>query len=201
MSFFTSYDLRGWGPSGRFLSAFEKEEIQDYVLDEGVEDCGCSHSDSDEYIMSFCDTSFHAYDNVRKALSDYASRRPDFLLELDFASEAEDHQRIRFRGDDVEELDRMEFYPPFVKLTRKDDDAPLHVLEFNFASTCRDEEKRVLVLLGRRLLLDELKALEDSIASYDGRMENYSPVEMIDDVLNAEHIDHWIVKPLHSFTI
>ncbi len=40
----TDYDLNGWGPSGRFLSAFEKEEIQDLVFDEGVDDYGCSHS-------------------------------------------------------------------------------------------------------------------------------------------------------------
>ena len=37
----TDYDLCGWGPNGRFLSAFEKEEIQDLIFDEGMDDYGC----------------------------------------------------------------------------------------------------------------------------------------------------------------
>ena len=125
MGFFTSYDLRGWGPDGRFLSASEKEEIQDFVFDEGVEDCGCSHFDRDEHIVSFCDTSFHAYDNVTNALRDYAGRHPNMLLELEFSSEAEDHQLIRFKGDDTEAIERVEFFPPFRRLTRREDDNSL----------------------------------------------------------------------------
>ena len=61
----TDYELYGWGPNGRFLSAFEKEEIQDLVFDEGVDDYGCSHSDNEPEIMSFGSESFYAYDNVR----------------------------------------------------------------------------------------------------------------------------------------
>ena len=34
----TDYDLSGWGPSGRFLSVFEKEEIQDLVIGKGMDD-------------------------------------------------------------------------------------------------------------------------------------------------------------------
>ena len=49
----TDYDLNGWGPSGRFLSAFEKEEIQDLVFDEGVDDYGCRLSDNEPEIRSF----------------------------------------------------------------------------------------------------------------------------------------------------
>ena len=196
MGFFTSYELRGWGPSGRFLSASEKEEIQDYVFDEGVEDCGCSHSNMDEYIMSFCDTSFHAYDRVRNALADYVSRRPGFLLELDFSSEAEDHERIRFKGDEVEESDRIELFPPFVILARKNDESPLPVLEFNFAP-----ETHILVLIGRHLRPDELEKLEDSIASYCDGILPCNSDQLIHDVLSSEGINHWILKPSHSFAI
>lgn len=201
MGFFTSYDLRGWGPSGRFLSAFEKEEIQDYVFDEGVEDCGCSHSNTDEHIMSFCDSSYHAYDRVRNALTDFASRRPGFLLELDFSSEAEDHERIRFKGNEVEELTRIELFPPFVKLTRKDDESPLPVLEFNFSPVCGNNEAHILVLLDRRLYPSELEKLEDRIAFYCDGILPCNPDQLIHDVFSSEGINHLILKPSHSFTI
>lgn len=201
MSFFTSYDLRGWGPSGRFLSAFEKEEIQDYVFDEGVEDCGCSHSNADEHIMSFCDSSHHAYSNVRNAISDYASRHSEFLFELEYASEAGDHQKIRFRGNEIEGLDRIEMFPPFVKLTRIDDDNSPYILEFIFTSARRADEIHIFALLNRPLSANALEALEDSVVSYDESVGNYTPVEMVDDILNSEHIDHLIIKPSYSFTI
>ena len=105
----TDYDLRGWGPNGRFLSAFEKEEIQDLVFDEGVDDYGCNHGATEPDIMSFGSDCFGAYDDVRKALSGYASRNPEMLLELEYTCEDDHvHQLIRFKGDEVEEHDRIE---------------------------------------------------------------------------------------------
>ena len=76
----TDYDLRGWGPNGRFLSAFEKEEIQDLLFDEGMDDYGCSSRDNEPEIMSFGSEYYGAYEDVRKALSGYAHRNPEVLL-------------------------------------------------------------------------------------------------------------------------
>ena len=131
----TDYELYGWGPNGRFLSAFEKEEIQDLVFDEGVDDYGCNHGATEPDIMSFGSDYFGAYDDVRKALSGYASRNPEVLLELEYTCEDDHvHQLIRFKGDEVEEHDRIEIYPPFIHLTLSDDVNPLPVLEFHFDS-------------------------------------------------------------------
>ncbi len=55
----------------------------------------------------------------------------DILLELEYTCEDDnEHQMIRFRGDAVEEHDRIETYPPFIHLTLPDEANPLPVLEF-----------------------------------------------------------------------
>lgn len=196
MGFFTSYDLRGWGPDGRFLSASEKEEIQNFVFDEGVEDCGCSHSDRDEHIMSFCDTSFHAYDDVTNVLRDYAGLHPDFLLELEYSSEAEDHQLIRFKGDDAEIKDRVEFFPPFSRLARREDDNSLPILEFQM------NDKSIMVLVDRAMSTEGLDAIEDSVMSYcDNSAPNPKPEQLIHDVLSAANVSYWFLKPDRTFLV
>ena len=90
----TDYDLRGWGPNGRFLSAFEKEEIQDLVFDEGMDDYGCSSRDNEPEIMSFGSEYYGAYEDVRKALSGYAHRNPEVLLELKYDCDDDDEHLI-----------------------------------------------------------------------------------------------------------
>ena len=151
--------------------------------------------------MSFCDTSFHTYENVTNMLKDYASRHPDILLELEFSSETEDHELIRFRGDEVEKLDRMEMFPPFVNLTRNGDDNSPPVLEFNFTPVSGDDKAHILVLLDQHPLPHTLEALKDSIASYYNRVPLCNFDQLIHDVLSSEGIKHWILKPSHSFVI
>ena len=198
----TDYDLNGWGPSGRFLSAFEKEEIQDLVFDEGVDDYGCSHSDNEPEIMSFGSESFYAYDNVRKALSGYARRNPDMLLELEYTCEDDnEHQMIRFKGDAVEEHDRIETYPPFIHLTLPDEANPLPVLEFHFDSIVGSPDSTILVLLESEPTADTIGMLEDSISSYTESVPAWSFEQLIHDVLSAADISHWIITPTHTFHI
>lgn len=198
----TDYDLCGWGPNGRFLSAFEKEEIQDIVFDEGVDDYGCNHGATDPEIMSFGSEYFGAYDDVRKALSSYAIRNPEMLLELEYTCEDDHvHQLIRFKGDEVEEHDRFEAYPPFVKLTFNGDDNPLPVIEFNYEAVDDEPAASILVLLDHYPDKDELSTLEDSISSYIDSVPAYGYEQMIHDVLSADGIGHWILKPTHTFNI
>lgn len=198
----TDYDLNGWGPSGRFLSAFEKEEIQDLVFDEGVDDYGCSHSDNEPEIMSFGSESFNAYDDVRKALSGYARRNPDMLLELEYTCEDDnEHQMIRFKGDAVEEHDRIETYPPFIHLTLPDEANPLPVLEFHFNSIDDSPDSTILVLLESEPTADTIGALEDSISSYTESVPAWRFEQLIHDVLSAADISHWIITPTHTFHI
>ena len=120
MGKFTSYSLSAWGPDGRFLSASEKESLQDWVLDEGVTDLGCDHGDDGPFVMSFCDMSLFAYERVERALSGFAGIHPDLLIELEYNCDDDDcHQLIRFKGNDQEEVDRVEYYPAFRRLTMK----------------------------------------------------------------------------------
>ena len=198
----TDYDLRGWGPSGRFLSAFEKEEIQNLVIGEGVDDYGCSGSDDEPEIMSFGSESINAYDDVRKALSGYARLNPDMLLELEYACEEDnDHHLIRFKGDAVEEHDRIETYLPFTHLTLPDATYPLPVLEFHFDSIDGSPDSTILVLLESELTAVTIDALEDSISSYTESVPVWGYEQLVHDVLSAADISHWIITPTHTFHI
>ena len=198
----TDYDLSGWGPDGRPLSAFEKEEIQDLVFDEGVDDYGCNHGATEPEIMSFGSDYFGAYDGVRKALSSYASRNPEMLLELEYTCEDDHvHQMIRFKGDEVEEHDRIETYPPFSRLVLPDETNPLPVLEFHFDSIDGSPEASILVLLESELPMDVIERLEDSISSFTDSVPAWSFEHLIHDVLSAEGIGHWILSPMHTFRI
>ena len=198
----TDYDLSGWGPNGRFLSAFEKEEIQDLLFDEGVDDYGCSHSANEPEIMSFGSESFGAYDDVRKALSGYARRNPEMLLELEYSCEDDnEHQLIRLKGDEIEEHDRIETYPPFTRLTLPDEANLLPVLRFHYDSIDGSPETSILVLLTCCPSADKLKELEDSISSYIESVPAWGFEQLIHDVLSAENIGHWILAPTHTFHI
>ena len=198
----TDYELYGRGPNGRFLSAFEKEEIQDLVFDEGVDDYGCNHGATEPDIMSFGSDYFGAYDDVRKALSGYASRNPEMLLELEYTCEDDHvHQLIRFKGDEVEEHDRIETYPPFIHLTLSDEANPLPVLEFHFDSIDGGSETSILVLLESEPSSDTVGELEDSISSYTESVPTWSFEQLIHDVLSAADISHWIITPRHTFHI
>ncbi|MBQ8962474.1 MAG: hypothetical protein IJV04_06385 [Lachnospiraceae bacterium] len=198
----TDYDLSGWGPNGRFLSAFEKEEIQDLVFDEGVDDYGCNHSAIEPEIMSFGSDYFGAYDDVRKALSGYASRNPEMLLELEYICEDDHvHQMIRFKGNEVEEHDRIEAYPPFSRLVLPNEANPLPVLEFHFDSIDGSPETSILVLLASELPMDVIERLEDSISSFTDNVSAWSFEQLIHDVLSADGIGHWILKPTHTIGI
>lgn len=198
----TDYDLRGWGPNGRFLSAFEKEEIQDLVFDEGMDDYGCSSRDNEPEIMSFGSEYYGAYEDVQKALSDYAHRNPEVLLELKYDCDDDDeHQLIRFKGDEVEEHNRFETFPSFVKLTSNGDSNPLPVIEFNFEAVDDEPAASILVLLDHCPDKDTLAALEDSISSYIDSIPAYGYEQLIHDVLWVDGIGHWILKPTHTFNI
>lgn len=118
MGMYTAYTLCAWGPGGRHLSTTEKEVLQDWIFDEGVEDCGCDKRNDTPLVMSFCDTSFHAYERVREALSSWAVINPEWTLQLEYDCEdADAHQLIRFRDNDVEEVDRVTYYPEFKRIT------------------------------------------------------------------------------------
>ena len=198
----TDYELCGWGPNGRYLSAFEKEEIQDLVFDEGVDDYGCNHGATEPEIMSFGSDCFGAYDDIRKALSDYASRNPEVLLELEYICEDDRvHQLIRFKGDKVEEHDRIEAYPPFSRLVLPDEDNPLPVLEFHFDSIGGSPRTSILVLLEGELPMDVIGRLEDSISSYTDSVPAWGFEQLVHDVLSAEGVSHWILSPTHTFHI
>ena len=197
----TDYDLRGWKPNGGYLSAFEKEEIQDMLFDEGVDDYGCSHKNDEPEIMSFSGESFFTYDNVRKALSGYARSNPTILLELEYACEDDnDHQMIRFRGNEFEEYNRFEAYPAFFRLTLPNETNQLPVLEFHFESTDDRPDSTILVLLESKPTEDMLLELEDSISSYTEKPA-WEYEQMIHDTLAAEGIGHWIIKPVYTFNV
>ena len=172
------------------------------MFDEGVDDYGCSHSDNEPEIMSFGSDSFNAYDDVRKALSGYARRNPDMLLELEYTCEDDnEHQLIRFKGDAVEEHDRIETYPPFIHLTLLDEANPLPVLEFHFDSIDGSPDSTILVLLESEPTADTIGMLEDSISSYTESVPAWSFEQLIHDVLSAADISHWIITPTHTFHI
>ena len=202
MGFFTNYNLSGRGPSNRFLSASEKEFIQDLIFDYGVDDLGTSHSPDDSFIMSFADTSFGAYGNVRGMLTDYTRGNPGVTLDLEYADEAELHQILRFRDGEVEEIPRVEFYAPFTKLTLPDDDDNrMPVLSFRFMSRRGSMVTQLLVLYDGWLSNEKIREIEDGVAALAERRQNNSYEQFVHDVLNGAGVVHWIIKPRHTFEV
>lgn len=196
------FELSGWKAGGGNLPVKAKHEIQDIVFETEVEDYGTSCTEQDPFIMSFGDESFSAYENVTRALADYAESHPDVLLDLHYeCEEVNDYHNIRFQGLECEEYDRVVFFPPFVKLTFNGDDNPLPVIEFNFEAIDDEPAASILVLLDRCPDKDKLAALEDSISSYIDSVPAYGYEQLIHDVLSADGIGHWILKPTHTFNI
>jgi hypothetical protein len=124
------------------------------------------------------------------------------LLELKYdCDDDNEHQMIRFRGDEVEEHDRFEVFPSFVKLTFNGDNNQLPVIEFNFEAVDDEPAASILVLLDHCSDKDELAELEDSISSYIDSVPAYGYEQLIHDVLSTDGIGHWILKPTHTFNI
>jgi len=199
MGKYTSYNLRGWGPDGRHLSVSEKEYIQDWVCDYGVNDAICSHSASEDFIMCFDDTSFNAYDTVYNGLKHFARAHPSFLLELEYDCEDDDvHELTRFRGNDDESVRRIEFYPPFVNVKADDEGSPVPIpmIEFRF-----EEGDTVFALLQRMVSEHEINEIEDSIITYADVVQCQDHEKLVKDVLSSAGIGFWTVAPLKVFNV
>lgn len=204
MGEYTNFRLNGWGSGDRFLSASEKEEIQDFLFDEevGMYNYGQSHDNSDPWIMDFGGQSYFTYQDVEDAISNYAKRNPDIILELEYDCEDDDeHLRIRFKGDDLEVRNRVEAFFPFSRLTTPDDRRELPALRFHFAPSNGEKDSSVLVLLDSALTDTQTDELEDSIASYIESVPEYDPHQLVRDVLTSANVTYCTVSPKHTFDI
>ena len=197
MGKYTNYRLSGLGPGNRYLSASEKENIQDWVSDYGYEVFFCSHSNDEPEIMSFCDTSFFAYERIVEGLKNYASLNPDILLELEYACEDDDcYELTRFKGKETEAVERVEFFPPFAKLSieGENDQLPLIGLEF-------EEGDSFYVLLQREVSEAELIEIQNNIAATADSVKCCDHKKLIEDLLTAANIGFWTVAPLKVFNV
>ena len=198
----SSFELHGWKKDGTGLPVSMKHEIQDVMFSTDVDDYGTECNDKDSFIMNCGSEYFGAYDAANKALSEYAETHEDVLLEMYYdCEEANEYHAIRFHGKDTEEFDRIEVYPPFVRLTLPNEDHSLLVLEFKYASIDGSPETSILVLLTCCPSADKLKEVEDSISSYIESVPAWGFEQLIHDVLSAENIGHWILAPTHTFHI
>lgn len=196
------FELHGWKKDGKGLPVSVKHEIQDVMFSTDVDDYGTDCNDEDSFIMNCGSEYFGAYDAACKALSDYTEAHQDVLLEMYYdCEEVNDYHAIRFCGKDTEEFDRIEVYPPFVRLALPNEAQSLPVLEFEFASIDGGPETTILVLLTCLPSSDKLKELEDSISAYIESVPALKFDQLIHDVLSSENIGHWILAPTHTFHI
>ena len=198
----TNYELFGWDSFGKGLSVPEKEALQDMISELGFDEFASNTDENQSYIMSFGNESFHAYDTIREALSEYAGQHTGYLLELQYeCPDDEDRQHIRFHGTDTEEYDQISVFPPFTRLTHPGEYDELPILAFHFIAMEDMPEARILVLTERRLKEEEIGSLEDSISSYMDNVEAVNYEQAVRDVMNATDIGYWLLTPQTTFYI
>ena len=117
MGALSNFSVNGYGKNGRFLSASEKEALQDWLIDDGMDDYFCSARNDEAAVVWFSDTSFHAYDNVCSSLESFTKIHPEIVVEVEYAGiDDDDYKRMRFKSGNIEVVDRVEYYPPFTKI-------------------------------------------------------------------------------------
>lgn len=117
------WSLYAWGNSGeRYLNMEKKKELQEYILDELVEEHGKSEFEDEAWIMDFGYTYPWEADRIYGAIEIYASLHPDILLEIEYINDTEGQQeKTRYLGNEKEKREQIRYYRPFTKLKGKDD--------------------------------------------------------------------------------
>ena len=132
MGAYSSFSVRGWHVDGNnritgYLSISEKECLQDLILDHGGDEYSSSHSQDDDVIIDFGDTSFHAFDDFEHDMLAFTEQYRDIMIECEYYGEDCDiHEIWRFKNGIYEYVAREEYYPPFSTLTLSTDDDREH---------------------------------------------------------------------------